>query len=442
VLLPPGQAIDSRQVASRANFEREVREGAPHVVFLIAHGLFDDGEGQGVVYFDGDDSTAFDEVTARELADTVHDERRPCVFLLNVCWSAFRGASGAGHSIARALCGPGRSVVSMQFAWPAAADTLFWNTFFSALAGSSPLDDCVFEAREMLMRGAPNTPDWGCPVLLRHGAVAPRPAPIVHQPRLQLDLALVRDALSGRERDMVDAVINLLPVLQSRVDISIIRQFDPLFLVLAGEHTDEDAPVTTSPVWFTTMRQPPPRFEWRTTRPGPWWLSVWAAGGDDLVRRQADVPHVDLPDDALQWPRDVLIRWHVKGDASPGMRGPTLVRGAFRIAGSDDAAPSRGVDAESAESGAGPTASPLAMLRDGLYDELFRACAEQLARRPEPAVRFVLHRLLAEAAGHIQRQLSLLDIGHPEGVWAAAIARQHVEAGYRAIAGMHLRMET
>jgi hypothetical protein len=81
------------------------------------------------------------------------------------------------------------------------------------------------------------------------------------------------------------------------------------------------------------------------------------------------------------------------------------------------------------------------LLRESLYDDLGRRCSTLLGRRLAAPVRFKVHRLLAEAYGEVQRQLSLLGIGHPEGHWAAALASRHVEGSFRSAAGAAPSME-
>ena len=434
-LLPSGQTDNPDRVASRAHLERDLRAIRPHIVLLIAHGVFDETQGEEVVFLERDASGAPDEVSGNDLARLVPVESGPAVMLLDTCWS---------FGLARALAVPGRAIIGMQFSWPAAADPLFWNTFFSSIVAPATIDDCLFEAREMVSRGSPGTPDWGCPVLVRRGIPGPRRAPVVEQPHWRSGLLLVRGRLAGRDRELVDEILSRLPAWQLQADLgALVRELDPLYVIVAGEEDSEHTPVYTRPLWWSRLMRPPSRFTWRATHAGPSWLTVWATGGDDLEHRELDGSDVQLAPDAVrEWPRGVLIRWQVRGDSSRSKRLPALVRGIFEIATDDEAAQWRSRVRQSIAGGVhSPVGGARLLLDHRLHDALFDRCSRWLGRQVPAPLQFCVHRVLADAAADMQRQLSLRGLGHPEGLWAAALARRHVEAAYRAIAGAAARTE-
>lgn len=255
---------------------------------------------------------------------------------------------------------------------------------------------------------------------------------------------MLRERVKGRDRDLIDELLRRLPEWRDRIDIgSLVRQIDPLFVLLAGEADAVGAPVVTSPIWWTRLLAPPGAIEWSAIEDGPWWVSVWPTGGDQLVFPEAGTSRLQLSEaETRDWPRGVWIRWHVRREPNRSRQGPALVRGAFQIL--DDGVTGQW-RARMRDSMSGRTdrhlAGPEWLLREGLYDALIRRCSTLLRRRLPASARFVAYRLMAEAYGDMQRQLSLLAIGHPEAHWAAALARRHVEGSFRAAVGTGMGME-
>ena len=447
VLLPTSQAKSASSIASREVVELQLRQQKPHIVFFAAHGCFDTARDEGAVYLEGATPGSWDLVYASDLATLFPPGEWPRVCLFDVCWSGFRGSSGTGRGVAQAVCAPGRVVVGMQFAWPAASSPAFWNTFFSSLLAPSPLDDCVFEAREMVSRTAINTADWGCPSVWRSESVSQTELPrAVRTPVWTNTLTRLRGALPQHERGAIDEVLRRLPDWRTRVDLGpLVQQWDPLYVVMAGGR--EEAPVITSPIWWTRLLDPPMAIEWTAREPGSWWVTAWPVGRDDLLRVRVET----LPTDGSAspgtvrvdlgshlnggWPRDTWIRWEVKPVASVG-RGSELVRGAFLVLSAEESAECR-AEIEQRSRSFAPEAE-LALIErlraSGLYETLLQRFSAHRSRYEVGPLGFVARRAVAAAFADMQRQLTLLGLGDPEGLWAAALARRHVEGAYRSVA--------
>jgi hypothetical protein len=182
--------------------------------------------------------------------------------------------------------------------------------------------------------------------------------------------------------------------------------------------------------------RPPSRFIVRTTHSGPAWLTMWTTGGDDLAHLELKGPQTQLASDAVQhWPRGVPIRWQLKGEPSRFGRSAAIVRGVFEIVSDDEAAGWRSRVRQSIADGRhSPLVGAQLLLDHRLHDTVFNRCSRWLRQHASAPTQFYLHRILAEAAADMQRQLTLRGLGHPEGLWAAALARRHAEAAYRSIA--------
>ena len=173
-----------------------LRSHEVHVLHVIGHGDFDEGQQEGVLYF-CDEYGRSVAVPPAVLGPYLHDHDPLRLVFLNACQSGRLGAadpfSGMAQRLVQQDC---TAVVAMQFPISDGAATAFTGEFYAALADGMPVDQAVTSARKGLLAGYAS--EWATPVLYLNApdgqvfdGVAPRtpeatgiPAPAVPAPAL------------------------------------------------------------------------------------------------------------------------------------------------------------------------------------------------------------------------------------------------------------------
>ncbi len=171
-----------------------LRSHEVHVLHVIGHGDFDEGQQEGVLYF-CDEYGRSVAVPPAVLGPYLHDHDPLRLVFLNACQSGRLGAadpfSGMAQRLVQQDC---TAVVAMQFPISDGAATAFTGEFYAALADGMPVDQAVTSARKGLLAGYAS--EWATPVLYLNApdgqvfdGVAPRtpeatgiPAPAVPAP--------------------------------------------------------------------------------------------------------------------------------------------------------------------------------------------------------------------------------------------------------------------
>ena len=140
-----------------------LRSHEVHVLHVIGHGDFDEGQQEGVLYF-CDEYGRSVAVPPAVLGPYLHDHDPLRLVFLNACQSGRLGAadpfSGMAQRLVQQDC---TAVVAMQFPISDGAATAFTGEFYAALADGMPVDQAVTSARKGLLAGYAS--EWATPVL-------------------------------------------------------------------------------------------------------------------------------------------------------------------------------------------------------------------------------------------------------------------------------------
>lgn len=145
--------------------QRAMRDGPWHVFHFIGHGGFDPDAGEGLIAL-ADEAGKSWRLHASPLGRLLGDHRPLRLVLLNAC----EGAQGSNRdrfsSTAAILVRRGiPAVLAMQYEITDQAAIDFARAFYEALADGMPVDTAVAEARRAVSFAAPDTAEWGTPVL-------------------------------------------------------------------------------------------------------------------------------------------------------------------------------------------------------------------------------------------------------------------------------------
>ena len=113
----------------------------------------------------------------------------------------------------------------------------------------------------------------------------------------------------------------------------------------------------------------------------------------------------------------------------------TRVRGAFQLLTTNELASAREALARASIAPEPERSLALAdqLLALRLYDDLMLHVSAAEEGPHNGGTLFVLHQRMAGAYREMVSRLALLQIGHPESIWAAAMVRQSLEASYRTL---------
>lgn len=143
---------------------RSLAEHQPHVLHVVAHGLYDDEHG-GILAIE-DEYGATHVVPAQQFAQQVADNNIRLV-VLNSCLSAAGEGAVAYTGVAQALLRAGvPAVVAMQYSVPVVTAHRFTGALYRAISNGTPLDEAVATARRTLSVDTNLAAmDWAMPVL-------------------------------------------------------------------------------------------------------------------------------------------------------------------------------------------------------------------------------------------------------------------------------------
>jgi Sulfatase-modifying factor enzyme 1/CHAT domain len=135
-----------------------------HIVHFICHGSFDLQEGEGALVLE-DGSGGPDRVTGPKLAMILGDRKKLCLVVLNSCNGAKGGASpftGVAQNLVRKGI---PAVVAMRSIVTDAMAVRFARHFYQELAGGSPVEEALTEARRAMFAANHEDIEWGTPIL-------------------------------------------------------------------------------------------------------------------------------------------------------------------------------------------------------------------------------------------------------------------------------------
>jgi hypothetical protein len=138
-----------------------------HVLHFMGHGGFDRDSGEGVLCFTAPDGGQ-EPVSGHSLSTLLRDFKSLGLVVLNACESARMHAGGSSpfSGVANALVLGGlAAVIAMQFPISDPAAIAFSTTFYQRLALGDSVDAAVVEGRHAVLSAAPQTLEWGTPVL-------------------------------------------------------------------------------------------------------------------------------------------------------------------------------------------------------------------------------------------------------------------------------------
>lgn len=216
-----------------------------------------------------------------------------------------------------------------------------------------------------------------------------------------------------------------------------IPAYDPLWFTAAGGGSQSEI-ITTTPLWFTCLMEPPARLRWRPARSqGPWHVRVWSARTGELFENRAHVSECDLPASVRdRMPRESDIRWEVR-DTNDGEKDPPLVRGVFRLLGREKVASMQRRLSDIF------TMRPdfhremaVVMLCDehGLYDTTLNRLDEIKESYGHGADGFLVYRARTSVYLAVQRELTgKRRLGDPEGTWANTLAKEALQTAYKVL---------
>jgi hypothetical protein len=166
--------------AVRADISEALREHRPHVLHLIAHGIFDKGQGKLILEDEDHYALPTSDRVFREFLEGYPEVR---LVVLNACQGATRDAGNAMVGMGPQLVSRGvPAVVAMQYAILDRAAISFTRELYRALAHWYPIDVALSQARRAVYQDfGLDRRDWGVPVLFmrdRDGRLFQPPAAI------------------------------------------------------------------------------------------------------------------------------------------------------------------------------------------------------------------------------------------------------------------------
>ncbi|MFZ5919031.1 MAG: SUMF1/EgtB/PvdO family nonheme iron enzyme [Chloroflexota bacterium] len=139
-----------------------------HILHFVGHGEFDRLREEGELILENEQHRA-DRLPAGKLARLLADHLSLRLAVLNACESAYLEGNDPFASAAATLVHAGLpAVVAMQFEITDDAAVEFSRTFYESLADNLPVDAALAEARKAIDLAAPNSVEWGTPVLYTH----------------------------------------------------------------------------------------------------------------------------------------------------------------------------------------------------------------------------------------------------------------------------------
>lgn len=180
-----------------------------NVLHFMGHGVFDRASGEGMLAFEGADSSP-DLVSGKAFATKLKDLRSLGLVVLNACDTArARNQEGSNpfRGVATALVLRGvPGVVAMQRPISDRAAIAFSTAFYRRLASGDSIDEALTEARQAIHSAKPDTFEWSTPVLFlrmpegnvfvaqpagRPDVIAPPPAPVQVQAPVQAPVVVL-----------------------------------------------------------------------------------------------------------------------------------------------------------------------------------------------------------------------------------------------------------
>ena len=147
------------------DLQRAMRDGPWHIFHFIGHGGFDPDMGEGLIAL-ADEAGKTWRLHASQLGRLLGDHRPLRLVLLNACEGAQGSERDLFSSTAAILVRRGiPAVLAMQYEITDQAAIDFARAFYEALADGMPVDTAVAEARTAVSLAAPDTAEWGTPVL-------------------------------------------------------------------------------------------------------------------------------------------------------------------------------------------------------------------------------------------------------------------------------------
>ncbi len=130
-----------------------------HVIVFLGHAhAHDPDQPANLVLDDGRGKAAYMPISALATALDGTDTR---LVILNACELT---PGRAAHDLASS----GIAVIANQFKQPD-TDALFWSdAFWRGVANRTPIEDCIREARKVVLQNTKKRPDWGNAVLIMH----------------------------------------------------------------------------------------------------------------------------------------------------------------------------------------------------------------------------------------------------------------------------------
>lgn len=136
-----------------------------HIFHFIGHGNFNADRDEGYLAFKGPDGKA-QNMHATELARLLADHRDLRIVVLNACKGAYSSWESVFSSTASVLVRRGIAcTIAMQFPITDNAAVELSKWFYTMLAKGLPVDAALTEARKALSITAPNSVEWGTPVI-------------------------------------------------------------------------------------------------------------------------------------------------------------------------------------------------------------------------------------------------------------------------------------
>lgn len=157
-------AIEWLEVPSLVALVRALRNDEYHVLHFVGHGGFRADASDGALAFE-DDSNRVQFVSGDQLATVLMDSRTLRLVILNKFERAQTEVFNPFSSVAASLIQREiPAVVGMQFEMTDRATIVFAREFYSAMAGSKPVDTAISDARRAIFADG-NDVEWATPVL-------------------------------------------------------------------------------------------------------------------------------------------------------------------------------------------------------------------------------------------------------------------------------------
>ncbi|HYN22025.1 MAG TPA: CHAT domain-containing protein, partial [Thermoanaerobaculia bacterium] len=165
-----GSGVEVRFLThASAGAVREALSGDTYnVLHFMGHGTFDDGSGEGMLAFEGQDGSP-SLVSGKGFATKLRDLRSLGVVVLNACNTARsrhqRGASPFRGVATALVLGGVPAVVAMQRPISDLAAIGFSAAFYRNLARGDSIDEALTEGRQAIHSARPEDFEWATPVL-------------------------------------------------------------------------------------------------------------------------------------------------------------------------------------------------------------------------------------------------------------------------------------